>query len=304
MDNIIEIENLQKSYGELKALNGASFKVKRGELFAFLGVNGAGKSTAIKIMCTLLKKDAGKVFIDGQDLDSNAQDIKSVFGAVFQNSVLDEKLSVKDNLTIRASFYGLSAQAWRKRLDELTQSLELEEILKRPFGKLSGGQKRKADIARGLIHSPKLLFLDEPTTGLDPQTRKTIWSVIDKIRTERNTTVFLTTHYMEEADRAGDVVIIDKGRVIAQGTPTELKNRYSGDYVKLYTPHSDDADCKLASKGYEFKYENDCYKIRFAAGKAKAFVAHNIAEFGDFEVIKGDMDDVFLNAAGRKAEER
>lgn len=302
-DNIIEISSLVKSYGELRAVDGVSFSVKRGELFAFLGVNGAGKSTTINVLCTLLKKDSGKVLIDGFDLDSDADKIKRVFGVVFQNSVLDARLSVKDNLTVRASYYGISGAEWKRRLDELTERLELGELLKRPFGKLSGGQKRRADIARGLIHSPKLLFLDEPTTGLDPQTRKNIWNVINDIRAEKNTTVFLTTHYMEEADEAGDVVIIDRGKVIAQGTPTELKNTYSGDYVKLYEPKTPETDGMLAADGCDYCYENGCYTIRFSAGMVNRFVKEHISSFGDFEVVKGDMDDAFLNATGHKAGE-
>lgn len=201
MDNIIKITDLEKSYGDIKAVDKISFDVERGSLFAFLGINGAGKSTTINVLCTLLEKDKGKVVIDGYDLDGSEDEIKKIIGIVFQGSVLDDKLSVKENLTIRASYYGLRGEQWEMRLQELTRMFELQELLKRPFGKLSGGQRRRVDMARGLINYPKILFLDEPTTGLDPKTRVHIWDIINEIREKSNMTVFLTTHYMEEAEK-------------------------------------------------------------------------------------------------------
>ena len=232
MDNIIEIIDLHKSYGNVKAVDGISFNVKRGSLFAFLGLNGAGKSTTINIICSIIKKDSGMVKVDGLDIDSHVEDIKKITGIVFQQSVLDERLSVKDNLKCRAALYGITGEKFRSTFDFVTNVLSLEDIISRPYGKLSGGQKRRVDIARGLLNEPKLLILDEPTTGLDPQTRKSVWSVIDKLRSERDMTVFLTTHYMEEAGGADDVIILDSGLVAASGTPVELKNRYSGTYIK------------------------------------------------------------------------
>ena len=239
--DIIRIEGLSKTFGDIKAVDNLSFKVKEGELFAFLGTNGAGKSTTINIMCGQLKKDSGKIEIDGADLDRETNEIKSKLGAVFQNSVLDAPLTVYDNLKNRAALYGILGEDFQKRLDEVSSLLDLQPLLKRTLKKLSGGQKRRIDIARALLHKPKILILDEPTTGLDPQTRKTIWNVISTLRKKENMTVFLTTHYMEEAAEADYVVILDSGRVAAAGTPLELKNAYTGDFITLYGTKEEDA---------------------------------------------------------------
>ena len=224
MNNIIEIEHLNKRFGEVQAVKDLSFRVKEGELFAFLGVNGAGKSTTINILCGQLAKDSGSVCIDGTMLDENPDSIKRSLGVVFQNSVLDKDLSVRDNLESRAALYGICGSEFKKVLSELSELLEFKNLLKRTVGKLSGGQRRRIDIARALLNSPKILILDEPTTGLDPQTRRLLWSVVDSLRKTRNMTVFLTTHYMEEAAEADYVVILDSGKISAKGTPLELKN--------------------------------------------------------------------------------
>ena len=234
MKRIIEINNLYKSFGDVKAVQDLSFCVKEGELFAFLGVNGAGKSTTINIICGQLAKDSGTVVIDDKPLEEDVNTTKTKLGVVFQNSVLDKALSVKDNLRSRAALYGITGAEFTKRLEELSKMLSFEDLLKRTLGKLSGGQLRRIDIARALLHRPKILILDEPTTGLDPQTRKIIWNVIDKLRRDENMTVFLTTHYMEEAADADYVVILDSGRLVAKGTPLELKNKYTGDFITIY----------------------------------------------------------------------
>ena len=234
MENIIEIEHLDKSFQDVHAVNDLSLCVKEGELFAFLGVNGAGKSTTISIMCGMLAKDSGKVFIDGKDVDKDMRAIAKELGVVFQNTVLDEKLSVKDNLTSRASLYGITGKEAKDRIVELAELLDFKDIMNRTFGKLSGGQKRRVDVARALLHKPKILILDEPTTGLDPEARKTLWNVVTSLRKNENMTVFLTTHYMEEAADADYVVILDSGKIAAKGTPLELKNEYTGDFVTVY----------------------------------------------------------------------
>lgn len=301
MENIIEIEGLEKSYGDVKAVDGITFNVKSGSLFAFLGVNGAGKSTTINILCSILLKDKGKVTVYGKDIDRHAEEIKQLTGIVFQSTVLDDKLTVRENLSLRASFYGIRGAEFKKRLDFLSGLMELDEILSRPFGKLSGGQKRRADIARGLINAPKVLFLDEPTTGLDPMTRQNVWALIDKLRLEDGMTVFLTTHYMEEADKADDVVIIDKGRIIANGSPISLKSQYAFDCVKLYRPQNLETDDMIKKSGLSFTYGGGSYNIAVAsATDAAAFIAAHKDEMGTFEVLRGSMDDVFLNATGRK----
>lgn len=239
-NNIIEIENLSKSFKDVKAVSDLSFSVKKGELFAFLGINGAGKSTTISIICNQLKKDSGKIVIDGVDIDKNSESINSKLGVVFQASVLDGFLTVYDNLKNRAALYGIYGKEFEKRLDELSDILNFKDLLKRSVKKLSGGQRRKIDIARALFHHPKILILDEPTTGLDPQTRKNIWNVINKLRKEEQITVLLTTHYMEEAADADYVVIIDSGKKVASGTPLELKNKYTGDFITLYNVKEED----------------------------------------------------------------
>lgn len=298
-ENIIEISNLKKSFGDVHAVKDISFKVKSGSLFAFLGINGAGKSTTINILCTLLKKDSGTVKVAGIDLDKDATAIRNKIGVIFQGSILDKKLSVKDNLAVRASFYGIYGKAWQSRLSELSELLDLKDLLNRPYGKLSGGQRRRVDVARGLVHSPEILILDEPTTGLDPQTRKTVWEVIETLRKQKNMTVFLTTHYMEEANNADDVVIIDSGKIVAQGSPVELKNEYSRDYLTVYAQKSDIAD--KAFSGLDCEYANGAYRIKLKdCEEAKQLLLQHGEIIKDFEVTKGDMDDVFLNVTGKK----
>lgn len=299
--NAIEVEGLKKSYGKLLAVDGLSFGVEEGSLFAFLGLNGAGKSTTVNVLCTLLEKDGGNVVIAGHNLDEDPNAIRSEIGVVFQQSVLDKNLSVKDNLTVRASYYGLFGADWKKRLAELSEILSLDDILNRPYGKLSGGQRRRADLARGLINTPKILFLDEPTTGLDPQTRKTVWETVDELRKNLGMTVFLTTHYMEEADGADKVIIIDEGKISASGTPIELKNDFSSEKVKLYIPRSEETDRILSKE--KFDYANNCYTVYLKGGEAaKDFIKTYDGLVNDFEVLKGDMDDVFLNVTGKRAE--
>ena len=301
MSNIIEIKDLKKSFGDIKAVDGISFSVEKSSLFAFLGLNGAGKSTTINIICTLLTKDSGEVTIGGYTLGKDNERIKDIIGIVFQESVLDNKLTVRENLTVRASYYGIRGIKWANRLKELSCLLELDELMSRTYGNLSGGQKRRVDVARGLINNPKILFLDEPTTGLDPKTRQAVWQVINNLRIKTGMTVFLTTHYMEEAKEANKVVILDTGKIVAIGTPNELKNQYSGDYIKLYTTASDLFDQTLTQGNFDFRYENNCYIIKMQNSiQAKDFILKYADLVSDFEVVKGDMDDVFLNATGKR----
>lgn len=297
MSHIIEINHLCKSFGDIKAVQDLSFHVEKGELFAFLGVNGAGKSTSINIMCGQLKKDNGTIKICGNDLDSELDLIKKNLGVVFQNSVLDKELSVKDNLESRAALYGIHGSAFKKRLSELSNLLEFDDLLKRPVGKLSGGQRRRIDIARALLHDPQILILDEPTTGLDPQTRNILWRVIDELRKTKNMTVFLTTHYMEEAADADFVVILDHGRIAAEGTPLQLKNTYTGDFITLYGV--DEAD--VQKLGLKYEIIRDAYRVSVSNTAAATELILKYPElFRDYEITKGKMDDVFLNVTGKK----
>lgn len=296
MNNIIQIDNLSKSFGDVKAVQNLSFRVKAGEMFAFLGINGAGKSTTINIMCGQLSKDSGNIQIAGHDLDKNMSLIKSELGVVFQNSVLDSALSVYDNLESRAALYGIVGAEFKKRLSELADLLDFNDLLKRPVGKLSGGQRRRIDIARALFHRPKILILDEPTTGLDPQTRKTLWNVISSLRKNENMTVFLTTHYMEEAAEADYVVIIDSGKISAEGTPLELKNTYTGDYITLYG--ADESTVK--NLGTQYEKIKDAYRLFVPNTKAATELIVKYPQiFTDYEITKGKMDDVFLAVTGK-----
>lgn len=297
MSNTIEINHLCKSYGEIKAVQDLSFRVKEGELFAFLGINGAGKSTTINIICGQLAKDGGSVRICGIDSDRDPDSIKHSLGVVFQNSVLDKSLTVRDNLESRAALYGISGRAFRTRLSELADLLDFGDLLGRSVGKLSGGQRRRIDIARALLHEPRILILDEPTTGLDPQTRKLLWDAIAALRRERHMTVFLTTHYMEEAADADYVVILDSGRIAAEGTPLELKNAYTGDFITLYGVSEEQV------KGLAHPYEpiRDAWRVAVPdTAAATALILKNPDLFRDYEITKGKMDDVFLAVTGKK----
>ena len=297
MKNLIEISHLVKSFGDVKAVQDLSFRVKSGELFAFLGINGAGKSTTINIMCGQLPKDGGKVLINGIDIDSDPNGIKRSLGVVFQNSVLDKDLSVQDNLQSRAALYGIKGKEFKQRLLELAELLEFKDLLKRTVGKLSGGQRRRIDIARALLHNPKILILDEPTTGLDPQTRSMLWRVIEELRKKDGMTVFLTTHYMEEAADADYVVILDGGKIVAEGTPLELKNTYTGDFITLYGV----ADTSVKKLGLPYDLIRDACRVSVPDTAAATELIIKYPEiFKDYEITKGKMDDVFLSVTGKK----
>lgn len=297
MENVIEIQHLIKDFKDVRAVNDLSFKVKKGEFFAFLGVNGAGKSTTISIMCGKLSRNSGSVLINGLDIDKDMDQIRKVLGVVYQNNVLDKVLTVYDNLKFRAGLYNITGEEFKKRYEYFADILDFKDLKDRVYGKLSGGQKRRVDIARVLLHNPEILILDEPTTGLDPQTRKLVWEVIDKIRKERQMTVFLTTHYMEEVSDANYVVILNKGEIVASGTPLELKNKYTGDFISIYSIKKEDID-KL---GLKYEIIPNGYRIEVKdTEEATKLITTYPNLFKDYEVIKGKMDDVFLNATGIK----
>lgn len=299
MKSVIEISHLCKHFGDIRAVDDLSFRVQEGELFAFLGVNGAGKSTTINILCAALQKDSGQVLVNGMNIDTDSQRIKRSLGVVFQDSLLDKPLSVQDNLFCRAALYGITGDRLTRRMQELTELLDLEPLLRRPIGKLSGGQRRRIDIARALLHEPRILVLDEPTTGLDPQTRTMIWQTITDLRTRTGMTVFLTTHYMEEAAEADHVVILDSGRIAAEGTPLELKNTYTGDFITLYGVGEADVN----TLGRPFSPVRDGFRISVPDTKAATdLILRYPALFCDYEITKGKMDDVFLAVTGKACE--
>lgn len=299
MEQIISIDGLCKSFGDVKAVQNLSFQVKKGELFAFLGVNGAGKSTTISILCGQLAKDAGSVFVCGEDVEKGMEKICRKLGVVFQNSVLDKALTVRDNLQSRAALYDITGKEFKKRLAELASLLDFENLLNRTVGKLSGGQRRRIDIARAILHKPELLILDEPTTGLDPQTRKLLWDVVRNLRRTDGMTVLLTTHYMEEAADADYVVIIDSGKISAEGTPLELKNKYTGDFITLYGVSEDN----INNLGLPFEKIRDAVRVSVPDTRAATqLILEHPELFSDYEITKGKMDDVFLAVTGKKPE--
>lgn len=300
MSEILRLKNVSKSYGNIKAVNNLSFKVKKGELFAFLGVNGAGKSTTISMISGTLKKDKGDIFVCEKDINEESNYIKNKIGVVFQTSVLDQSLSVYDNLKFRASLYDINGIEFKKRYNELEKMFDLKEIKNQKVKKLSGGQRRRADIARAIIHNPEFLILDEPTTGLDPNTRKKLWSIIRNLREKNNITVLLTTHYMEEAADADYIIIIDKGKIITEGTPLELKNKYAKDTINIYHVTED----SIKELKIPYTKIRDGFKLNIDNTEiATELIVKNKNIFKDYEIIKGRMDDVFLQVTGNELED-
>ncbi len=305
MEVILEIENLLKHFSTVKAVDGISFQVEKGELFGFLGVNGAGKSTTINMLCTLYPPTSGKVQICGYTLGKDDEEIRKKIGVVYQNNCLDDKLTVKENLMIRGALYEKNKNKLRENLLEVSSFLSLDNILDRPFVKLSGGQRRKCEIARALMHAPEILFLDEPTTGLDPATRKNVWEIIEKLRNERNMTVFLTTHYMEEAAKATHIAIIDSGKIKQYGTPFYLKDQFAKDHLRLIPRQGIALDEILRAKNISFKMREESFIIALSNTLEALSILSLIEEsISGFEVIQGSMDDVFLNVTGRELENK
>lgn len=305
-DKIIEVTNLKKSYGDVQAVKDLSFYVEKGKMFAFLGPNGAGKSTTIDIITTFLKKDSGEVIIDGLKLGQSDNKIRECIGAVFQDNVLDEKLTVRENIIMRGSMYGLKGEQLKKAAEKAMTAAEVTEFKDRMYGKLSGGQRRRADIARALVNTPKILFLDEPTTGLDPQTRKVVWQTIQKLQSETGMTVFLTTHYMEEAAEADYVVVIDSGKIAAKGTPTQLKEQYAGDFLKLSPKKSEYKNIISILKDENFKYTETGGIIKVSIKntlEALPVINKCHEKIESFEVLNGTMDDAFIAITGKEIRE-
>lgn len=296
---IIKVEGLTKKYKEVLAVNDISFSVDEGELFAFLGENGAGKSTTINMLCTILKKTSGRAELCGKELGKDDDEIRSKIGIVFQNSVLDNKLTVKQNLYTRGSYYGLTKAQIAKRLKSFEEHFEVNDLWNRKYEKLSGGQRRRVDIMRALIHDPKILFLDEPTTGLDPKSRKLVWDYINYLRAKKGMTIFLTTHYMEETREADHIVILDKGQIICQGTPAQLKTEYASSRLVWYTGQAKEAEDIIKKLSSKFNYDVDHYNIAID-GNITEFIYEHRNEITDYEIIKGSMDDVFLNLTGKE----
>jgi len=305
VEKIIEVSSLVKSYivqrKEIKAVKGINFYVEKGTMFSFLGKNGAGKSTTIDILCTLLEPDAGKVIINGYELGKNDFEIRKSIGIVFQRSLLDSMLSVYENLKIRGRFYNFTKKKLKERIEAVTEIAQLKEFLHQPYEKLSGGQRRRADIARALINTPQILFLDEPTTGLDSRTRKDIWATIRALQKEKGVTVFLTTHYMEEAEQSDYITIMGHGEILAKGTPLELKQKYCHDLLKLVPKSPNCFKQMLAENNISFIENGEVIEIKLSSTiEAIDLIEKFKADITNVEIINGTMDDVFLDITGRE----
>ncbi len=304
MEKIIEVTNLRKSYGSVSAVKGIDFYVEKGSLFAFLGPNGAGKTTTINILSTLLSKDEGEVTINGVRLGENEDLIRNSIGIVFQEGVLDPLLSIKENLETRGSVYRLKKDVLQQQINKALKVTGIENLASRRYGSLSGGQKRRADIARALIHSPQILFLDEPTTGLDPQTRKNVWNTIIELQKAEKMTVFLTTHYMEEADKADYVVIIDNGEIAAKGTPSYLKDEYSNDLLKIKPLDNKKILDYLNTKNLAYSLEIDLFVIKLENTLESVKIINDLkGNLESFQVLNGTLDDAFINITGKEIRE-
>lgn len=305
MEPIIKVEGLKKYFKDVKAVDDISFLVERGELFGFLGVNGAGKSTTINMLCTLFPKTAGSAEICGLKVGKEDEEIRRRIGVVYQNNCLDERLTVKENLFVRGSLYERNRQKLKEAIFRICEILELEDVYHRRFAKLSGGQKRRCEIARALLNTPEIMFLDEPTTGLDPATRKKVWECLERLRKEDKMTVFLTTHYMEEAAKASHIAVIDAGQIKEYGTPFALKEQYAKDKLKLMPK----PECKaalqkqLADRGLPFKQKEEYLVVSLPDSLGALPVLDRVREqLEGFEMVQGSMDDVFLNVTGKTLE--
>ncbi len=300
METIIKVNGLYKSYGRIAAVNGIDLLVKKGSLLAFVGPNGAGKSTTIHMLTTFLKPDKGVIEVAGYQIGVEDHKIKHEIGIVFQESVLDELLTVFENLKIRGRIYGLSTSALNQAISEAMAVTNISDLAKRKYGTLSGGQRRRVDIARALIHQPNILFLDEPTTGLDPQTRLLVWDTIERLQKEKGMSVFLTTHYMEEASRADYVYVIDNGKIVANGTPNELKDKYSSDTLQIKPKDKRGLMAKLQADEVNFKVQADTLIIALEQGwDAEPLLAKYREWIDSFQVLNGTMDDAFVSITGK-----
>jgi multidrug/hemolysin transport system ATP-binding protein len=301
MEKIIEVKGLFKSYGEVQAVKGIDFYVEKGKLFAFLGPNGAGKSTTINVICTLLRYEQGSVMVDGFELGKEDAKIREQIGIVFQDTVLDNLLTVEENLRTRGSFYKMTPEQLSIAVEQAMTVTDIVDLRDRRYGQLSGGQRRRTDIARALVHRPKILFLDEPTTGLDPQTRKSVWNMIENLYVNQGVTVFLTTHYMEEASKADYVIVIDNGLIVAKGTPIELKEKYSSDSLQIKPIDKTDVLKKLKAAKLDFYEISDIIVINLQATiDAMPILKMLDGAISAFQVLNGTMDDAFIGITGKE----
>lgn len=304
MNSIINVKNFTKTYGEFTAVNNISFEVEEGTVFAFLGPNGAGKSTTINTLCTIFEKTSGTLSIDGKDVTTQKSEVRSSIGVVFQDSTLDAKMTIEENLKMHCTFYNIPRKEVEERIQFVLQLVDLLGERKKLVGALSGGMKRRVEIARGLIHYPKVLFLDEPTTGLDPQTRAHIWEYIIKLQKERNITIFLTTHYMEEAEICNKIAIIDGGIIVAHDTPYALKKQYTRDKAYITTRKGLELEQLLIQYDLNYVKKEGYYKVDAENTEhLMQVLSEQKDEITDIEIKKGTFNDVFLEITGKKIRE-
>ena len=304
MDTIIEVKNFTKKYGDFTAVNDISFTVEKGTIFAFLGPNGAGKSTTINTLCTIFEKSSGTLLIDGKDVSTQKNEVRSAIGVVFQDSTLDAKMTINENLKMHCVFYNIPKKEVEERIIFVLELVNLLDERKKLVGALSGGMKRRVEIARGLIHYPKVLFLDEPTTGLDPQTRSHIWEYIIKLQKEKNITIFLTTHYMEEAEICNKVAIIDEGKIVAHDTPYALKKEFTKDKAYITTEKGPELEQLLSQYNLEYVKKEGYYKVDAERINPLLQVLSKQKDvITDIEIKKGTFNDVFLEITGKKIRE-
>lgn len=305
MESIIKVEGLKKYFKDVKAVDDISFQVERGELFGFLGVNGAGKSTTINMLCTMFAPTAGVAEICGLKVGKEDEEIRRRIGVVYQNNCLDERLTVKENLFVRGALYEKDNRKLKESIFKICEILELEDVYTRRFVKLSGGQKRRCEIARALVNAPEIMFLDEPTTGLDPATRKKVWECLARLRKEDNMTIFLTTHYMEEAAKASHIAVIDAGQIKEYGTPFALKEQYAKDKLKLIPGEgsAEKLQKQLVAMGLCFKQKEEYLVVSVSDSLAALPILDAVREsVAGFEMVQGSMDDVFLSVTGKTLE--
>ena len=297
----ISVRGLRKSYGDREAVKGIDFEVPEGSFFAFLGPNGAGKSTTISIICSLMEQDSGEVLLFGND--SSLPVVRRDIGVVFQDSMMDRMLTVRENVTLRGSMYGLTGDDLKDAVSSAISKADAMEFADQRYGQLSGGQRRRADIARALVHSPRILLLDEPTSGLDPQTRKTIWETITTLNRESGMTIFLTTHYMEEASESDDVVIIDHGTIVAHGTPVQLREKYCSDNMVLVPLDMEKLCSALDSSGTPYTVVKDVVHMDIQNTMDALPIIESVKDLiSSFEVRMGTLDDAFINITGGELE--
>jgi len=298
---IISVKNFTKKYGGFTAVKNISFEVEAGSIFAFLGPNGAGKSTTINTLVTIFDKTEGELFIDGKDVSTEKAAVRSSIGVVFQDSTLDKKMTIEENLKMHCVFYKTPKSEIEERIKFVLTLVDLLDVRKKTVAALSGGMKRRVEIARGLIHYPKVLFLDEPTTGLDPQTRAHVWEYVLRLQKEKNITIFLTTHYMDEAEICDKVAVIDHGEIIAHDTPFNLKKQFTHDRAYITTTNPQMLEKLLEEKNINYIAKENYHRID---ADDSVGLLHTLSEcrndITDIEIRKGTLNDVFLEITGRE----